>query len=207
MKYLRTSVYHEQILNLAHDNAMSGHFGFTKTYNRILRHFFWPGLKASVVEYCRTCHVYQLAGKPNQVVPPAPLQPPPVIGDPFESLIVDCVGPLPKSKSGYQYLLTIMCANTCYPEAIPQRSLKAEAVVCTTFGLQRVIQIDQGSHFMSKAKVLDVLSVKHQVSSAYHPESQGALESFHQTLKYMLCAYCLEHGPEWDEGIPLLLFV
>ena len=59
---------------------------------------------------------------------------------------------------------------------------------------------------MSKAKVLDVLSVKHQVSSAYHPESQGALECFHQTLKYMLCAYCLEHGPEWDEGIPLLLF-
>lgn len=208
------SVYHEQILNLAHDSTMSGHLGVTKTYNRILKHFFWPGLKASVVEHCQTCHVCQLAGKPNQVVPPAPLQPIHVIGEPFERLIVDCVGPLPKSKSGNQYILTIICTNTRYPEAIPLRSLKAKIVVrelvtfCTTFGLPKVIQSDQGSDFMSKVfhQVLEVLSVKHQVSSVYHPESQGALEHFHQTLKSMLRTYCLEDGPEWDEGVPLLLF-
>ena len=79
------SVYREKILNLAHDNAMSGHLGITKTYNGILRHFSWPRLKASVVEYCQTGHVCQLAGKPNQVVHPAPLQPIPVIGEPFET--------------------------------------------------------------------------------------------------------------------------
>lgn len=32
------------------------------------------------------------------------------------------------------------------------------------------------------SQVLKQLKVKHHVSSAYHPESQGALESFHQTL-------------------------
>ncbi len=32
----------------------------------------------------------------------------PVIHEPFERLIVDCVGPLPKSKSGHQYILTII---------------------------------------------------------------------------------------------------
>ena len=70
------SVYREQILNLAHDNAMSGYLRITKTYiHRILKHFFWPGLKASVVQYFQTCHVCQLAGKPNQVVPLEPLQP------------------------------------------------------------------------------------------------------------------------------------
>lgn len=48
--------------------------------------------------------------------------------------------------------------------------------------------------------------MKHQVSSAYHPESQGALERFHQILKAVLRAYCLETGKELDEGIPFLLF-
>ena len=42
--------------------------------------------------------------------------------------------------------------------------------------------------------------------SAYHPESQGALERFHQTLKNMMRGYCIEHRKDWDQGIHLLLF-
>nr|XP_046272302.1 uncharacterized protein LOC124073826 [Scatophagus argus] len=206
--------YRAQILSLAHDNVLSGHLGIAKTYYRILKHFFWPGLKRDVSQYCHSCHTCQLVGKPNQVIPQAPLHPIPVMGEPFERLLIDCVGPLPKSKSGHQFLLTLMCAATRYPEAIPLRSLKAKVVVkelmkfCTTFGLPKVIQTDQGTNFMSKvfSQVLEELAVKHQVSSAYHPESQGALERFHQTLKTMLRAYCLETGKEWDEGIPFLLF-
>ncbi len=56
------------------------------------------------------------------------------------------------------------------------------------------------------AQVLKVLGVDHQLSSAYHPESQGALERVHQTLKSMLRAYCLGTGRDWVEGLPLLLF-
>ena len=43
-------------------------------------------------------------------------------------------------------------------------------------------------------------------SSAYHPESQGALERFHQTLKNMIRSYCFDTEKDWDEGIHLLLF-
>ena len=206
--------YRVQILSLAHDNALSGHLGIAKTYYRILKHLFWPGLKRDVSRHCHSCHTCQVVGKPNQVIPQAPLHPIPVMGEPFERLIIDCVGPLPKSKAGHQFLLTLMCATTRYPEAIPLRSLKAKVVVkelikfCTTFGLPKVIQTDQGTNFMSKvfSQVLEVLAVKHRVSSAYHPESQGALERFHQTLKTMLRAYCLDTGKGWDEGIPFLLF-
>ncbi len=48
--------------------------------------------------------------------------------------------------------------------------------------------------------------MEHQLSSAYLPESQGALERFHQTLKSMMHAYCTESGKDWAEGLPLLLF-
>ena len=43
-------------------------------------------------------------------------------------------------------------------------------------------------------------------STAYHPQSQGALERFHQTLKNMMREYCFEECKEWDEGVHLLLF-
>ena len=43
-------------------------------------------------------------------------------------------------------------------------------------------------------------------SSAYHPQSQGAIERFHQTLKNMLKTYCNQTGKDWDEGVNLLLF-
>ena len=56
------------------------------------------------------------------------------------------------------------------------------------------------------SQVLLQLAIEHQTSSAYHPESQGALERFHQTLKSMLRAYCKEFERDCDEGTPLLLF-
>ena len=80
------------ILNLAHGSVMSGHLGINKTYLKILTHFYWPGLKKYVVQFCRSCHVCQLVGKPNQPVPAAPLQPIPVCGEPFSHVLVDCVG-------------------------------------------------------------------------------------------------------------------
>lgn len=208
------TTYRMPVLKLAHENIMAGHLGVTKTVRRISKYFFWPGLRSSVVNFCRSCDVCQRIGKPNQKVPVAPLYPIPVIEEPFERLIVDCVGPLPKSKSGHQYVLTIMCAATRFPEAIPLHSLKAKTVVkdlvkfFSTFGLPRIIQSDQGTNFTSKtfSQVLKELGVEHRVSSPYHPESQGALERFHQTLKTMIRAYCLQTGKDWAEGLPFLLF-
>lgn len=146
--------FRTHILSLAHDIPWSGHLGVTKTYNRVLQNFFWPGLKKDVVHHCRTCHTCQMAGKPNQVIPQAPLCTIPVMGEPFERVIVDCVGPLPKTRSGNQYLLTIMCAATRYPEAIPLRKITSKVVVSalnrffSVFGLPKVIKTEQGTNFM-----------------------------------------------------------
>ena len=52
----------------------------------------------------------------------------PATGEPFSRVIIDCVGPLPKSRSGNQYLLTIMCAATRFPEAVRLRNIKAKTI-------------------------------------------------------------------------------
>ena len=54
-------------------------------------------------------------------------------------------------------------------------------------------------------QVMHELGIKQYRSSAYHPESQGALERFHQTLKNMIRTYCFDTEKDWDEGIHLSL--
>ena len=208
------TVYRREVLELAHDLPMSGHLGVRKTYNRVLQHFFWPGLKRDVAKWCRECHTCQLGGKPNQNIPQAPLHPIPAFDEPFSHIIIDCVGPLPKTKSQNEYLLTMMCSSTRFPEAIPLRSIKTNTILkalikfFTLFGLPKSIQSDQGTNFMAHAfqQVMNQLGIKQYKSSAYHPESQGALERFHQTLKTMIRMYCTENSRDWDEGVHLLLF-
>ncbi|XP_072170162.1 KRAB-A domain-containing protein 2-like [Diadema setosum] len=106
----------------------------------------------------------------------------------------------------------MMCASTRFPEAVPLRRIqnvsKALVKFFTTVGLPKVVQSDQGSNFTSKIfqQVMRELGIKCVTSSAYHPQSQGALERFHQTLKNMMRTYCFEVEKDWDEGLPLLLF-
>ena len=155
----------------------------------------------------------QLTGKPNQGIKPAPLQPIPAVSEPFERLIVDCVGPLPCAKSGCKYLLMVMCQSTRYPAAYPLRSIPTKAVVkaltqfISVFGILKSIQSDQGSNFSSHmfGQVLKLLRVGHDQSSLYHAQSQGALERFHQTLKSLLRAYCVELDKDWEDGLPWLM--
>lgn len=74
----------------------------------------------------------------------------------MEYLIIDCVGPLPPSKSGSQYALTVMCQATRYPPAFPMRFITARSVVkaltqfMSVFAIPKVVQSDRGTNFTSK---------------------------------------------------------
>ncbi len=107
-----------------------------------------------------------------------------------------------------------MCVATNFAEAIPLRKITSPVIIkalvkfFSTFGLTKIVQSDQGSNFLSKLfkQVLQSLGITHHVSAPYHPESQGALERFHQILKSMLRKHCLDTARDWDEGVPLVLF-
>lgn len=202
------------ILDLAHDSSFAGHQGVRKTLDRVWRNFWWPGVRRDVSRYCRTCHTCQLVGKCNQPVKKAPLIPIPPFNEPFSRIVVDIVGPLPKTTSGNVYILTMMDMATRYPEAIPIRTANTKTVVrelvnfFTRFGLPNEIQSDQGSVFLSKSckQTLKELGINQVISTAYHPQTQGALERYHQTMKNMLRKYCAENSRDWDKGLPFVLF-
>ena len=207
-KPLRTSV-----IGVAHD-GLSGHLGIKKTYSKILNHFFWPGVKKDVQNFVKTCDTCQVVGNPNQHPPKAPLCPIPVMSEPFDKILIDCVGPLPKTKRGNEYLLTVLCTSTRYPEAFPLKRITTKNIVTclqdlfTTKGIPKVIQSDQGSNFTSDLfqQVAQELHIKHVMSTAYHPQSQGSLERFHSTFKTMLRKYGHDYDSDWDTNINWLLF-
>ena len=64
------------------------------------------------------------------------------------------------------------------------------------------------SNFMSGIfqQVMHQLGIAQCKSSTYHPQLQGAIERFHQTLKTMMKTYCIDYDKNWDEGVHLLLF-
>lgn len=52
---------------------------------------------------------------------------------------------------------------------------------------------------------VEALHIKQNQSSAYHAQSQSALECFHQTLKSLLHGYCTKLDRDWEEGLPWLM--
>ena len=132
---------------------MGGHFGVKRTTARVRKHFTWPGLSVDIKSLCTSCPQCQKAARNDHSR--APLVSLPVIIVPFSRLAFDVVGPLPRTRSGFKYVLTCMCYASKYPEAIPLKRVDAQSVaegmieVYSRTGLPTEILTDQGTVFMS----------------------------------------------------------
>ena len=103
---------------------------------------------------------------------------------------------------------------TSYPEAVALRNIDAESVaeelvkLFARVGIPRKILTDQGTNFTSQllAKVYRLLHVKGLHSSPCHPQTDGLVERFNQTLKEMLRKTASEEGKDCDKLLPYVLF-
>ena len=180
--------------------------------SRILQRFYWPTVFKDAANYCKSCAECQKTS-PRRT-PPAPLIPLPIIDEPFSRIAMDIVGPLPRSRSGKKYILVVCDYATRYPEAIALKSIDAECIaeelvkLFARVGVPREILTDQGSNFTSQllAELYKLLHVKPIRTSPYHPQTNGLVERFNQTLKAMLRRTADEEGKNWDHFIPYLLF-
>lgn len=201
----------KELLKLAHTTPFAGHLGKTKTTQRLLQRFYWPGIFRDVADYCRSCSICQKAG-PKRAIR-APLVPLPIIATPFKRIAMDIVGPLPKSRSGKRYILVCDYA-TRFPEAIPMRSIDAAQVaeellqLFARVGVPDEILTDQGSNFTSHllTEIYKMLHVHPIRTTPYHPQTDGLVERFNKTLKSMLRKAVTKEGKDWDKLIPYLLF-
>ena len=202
----------QDILRIAHEVPLAVHLGRNKTAKRILQRFYWPTLFRDVRDFCKSCAKCQKAiGRKEPCVPLIPL---PVMSVPFQRIAMDIVGPLPKSRKGNRYILVVCDYATRYPEAIPLRSIEAETItdelvkLFSRVGIPQDILTDQGSNFTSKLlqELYKLLHIHPIRTSPYHPQTDGLVERFNQTLKAMLRKCAMDEGKDWDKLLPYLLF-
>ena len=111
-------------------------------------------------------------------------------------------------------MLVICDYATRYPEAIPVRSIDAENIaeelikLFARVGIPQSILTDQGSNFTSKLlmELYRLLRVQGIRTSPYHPQTDGLVERFNQTLKLMLRKVIDKEGKDWDKLLPYVLF-
>eukprot|EP00731_Ephydatia_muelleri_P021055 Em0013g782a len=200
------------VMELAHSIPLAGHLGKHKTTDRVQQRFFWPTLRKDVADYCRRCEACQ---KTSRVKPRhAPLIPLPIMDEPFQKIAMDIVGPLPRSRSGNRYVLVICDYATRYPEAVPMRAVDAESVaeelvkMFARVGIPGEILTDQGSNFTSQllTEMYRLLHIRPIRTTPYHPQTDGLVERFNQTLKSMLRKFATQKEKDWDKLIPYVLF-
>jgi hypothetical protein len=203
----------EKLLVLAHDIPMSGHLGVKKTLDRLLNSFFWPKIHQDVSLYIRSCETCQKLDK-RGIHEIAPLVEVPVVGETWQRIAIDIVGPLPEcTTTGNRFILTILDLCSHYPEAIPLLRHDARSVatalisVFSRFGFPNEILSDQGTEFLSDIMqiFLDECNISHIKCSIYHPQS-NPVERFHRVLKQMIRSIPEVCPQAWDTCLPWILF-
>ena len=146
---LRVEIFH-QMHGLAH---VGGHLGRDRTYQKTRNRVWWPGYKRDLARWVKSCHSCQLA-KPGPGRGRLPLVQERV-GEPFERVALDLVGPLPPSR-GKKYLLVIQDCFSKWVEVIPipnKTTLTVTEAFVTNwvsrFGSPRILHQDNGSEFTS----------------------------------------------------------
>ena len=206
--------YRRAVLKVAHADPTAAHGGARKTYLKIIRNFYWPNITRDIKEFvqrCLPCQVVHKTAKTNK----APMITTPIISQPFSQLAIDVVGPIDKSKKGNSYILTVLDMATRYADAIPIPSIEAKRIatelmkVMSHIGIPDKLLSDWGSNFVGKVmtQLCQSLNIKQIHSAPYHPQSNGQIERFHRSLKFMLQTILVDKEKDrWDEVIPVILF-
>ncbi len=197
-------------MSIFHDDPTQAYQNANVIYYYILKRYLWQNMMKEIKEYAKTCFQCQQRGsmRQNNQKRTIPLT------DIFERWGVNIVGFLPITREGNRYIVIAMDYFSRWPEV---RSLKAanantvatflyEEIICR-FEIPRILQSDRGTHFVNEViqRLTKKFRIKHNLSSLYHPQSNGLVERFNKML-YEEIAKLAEEVDQWDKFIQPVLF-
>lgn len=202
----------KKVLRELHDGVSGGHLGIRRTLVKIRERFYWLHLREDVEEWCRKCtKCAAVKGPHTRSRGKLRLY---NVGVPWERIAVDVAGPFPVTEDGNKYFMVVMDYFTKWPEvfAIPNQEATTVAeklvneVVCR-FGVPLEIHSDQGRNFESNLfqEMCKLLGIHKTRTTPYHPQSDGMVERFNQTLERHLAKLVDDHQKDWDKYIPKFL--
>lgn len=199
------------IITEHHCTAQSAHQGINKTYLSIINHFYWPGMREDIKRYVNECEIC-LKCKPKNT-PPQGLIYPRKITEPWETVSLDIVGPLPRSKSGKNYIL--VCEDTytryidCFAlsKADGPKIVKSLNTLVNRWGAPTVVITDNGTEFVNRniTSFLQKIGSVQRTTPVYHPQA-NPVERVNRNLKTMLASLLGENQREWDVLLEVIQF-
>lgn len=171
-------------------------------------------MKTDVVEFCRTCGICQQT-KPNNQKSAGTAKMLPGPRRSFESVGMDFMGPLVESH-GFDYLLVVICRLLSMVRLIPtNRTVTASGVaqlfmdnIIVHFGTPDSIMSDRDARFTSKfwKELNRITGTKLLMSTAYHPQTDGATERVNRTITQILRAMVSKDHRDWTRKLSLVEF-
>ncbi len=201
-----------KVMKAAHESVLSAHPGVQRMYDKLRESVWWPRMLQDVITYVRGCKVCAInKGVKDKV----PVQEMSVPKGPWTHVGVDHVGPLPRTQRGNEYILVAKCGFIKYAEAwavpdagaVTASSALVSGLVCR-HGVPLVLMSDRGAAFVSMlaGQVYKALGIRQAKTTAYHPQSNGGVESFNKSLKATLKLWANEQQDDWDVLLPFALF-
>ncbi|GJV66077.1 putative reverse transcriptase domain-containing protein [Tanacetum coccineum] len=170
-----------------HKSKYSVHSGSDKMYQDMKQLYWWPNMKADIATYvskCLTC----LRVKAEHQKPSGLLVQPAIPQWKWENITMDFVTKLPRTQSG----------NDTIWKWSQRHGIPVPRINCDR---------DPGLHIKLLEKKFRKLWVTRlDMSTAYHPETDGQSERTIQTLKDMLRACVIDFGNGWEGHLPLIEF-
>ncbi|GJR67766.1 putative reverse transcriptase domain-containing protein [Tanacetum coccineum] len=207
---LRTVIMHE-----SHKSKYSIHPGSDKMYQDMKKLYWWPNMKADIATYVNKCLTCAKVKAEHQR-PSGLLVQPKIPEWKWDNITMDFVTKLPKSSQGYDTIWVIVDRLTKSAIFTPMREtdpldklakLYLKEVV-TRHGIPVSIICDRDPRFASNfwRSLQSALGTNLDMSTAYHPQTDGQSERTIQTLEDMLRACAIDFGKGWVNHLPLVEF-
>jgi transposase InsO family protein len=204
---LRTKLIHE-----AHAQVSAAHPGRSKTTALVARKYYWKGLPDDVAQYVNACRACRRSTIPRDRTPGF-LHPLPIPDRPWQHISMDYKS-FPKDKHGYDTLWVVVDRLSKQAISIPcfktvtARDM-AEMYIQHIYrhrGAPQTIVSDRGPQFISQfwAEFTRILGVKLQLSTAFHPQTDGQTEIMNQYIDQRLRPFVNYYQDNWSELIPLM---
>ena len=185
-------------LESEHDSKVTGHFRKDKTIELVSRNFWWPGMDSDIEGYIQACPDCQ-RDKPRRHRKYGLLSPLEHPYAPLQSIAMDFITDLPQSKNCTE-LLVVNDRFSKMASFIPleQDKKNVEDIarilareIWRLHGLPRDIVSDCNSRFTFHTwkDFLSVTGIRPQMSTAFHPQSDGETERVNQVIEACLRPY------------------
>ena len=196
-----------EVLKACHDHPLSGHGGYLRTLVKVRQRFYRRKLPKIVRRYVKSC-TFCLGRKPRNNFPEGIPSSLPSTSVPFQIQSIDFAGPINESLAGNKYILLTIDMATRY--VISRATADQSSATVINFieeelikrvGKPDVLISDHGSCFNSQEFELFLAkwNIKHQMSSPYHPQSNGMVESANKTYGIMLTSIYQQFPSIWDQ--------